>query len=165
MKIIGLISDTHIPSRAKAIPIKVFEVFKDASLIIHAGDLIQLNVIDELERLAPVVAVQGNMDLPEVKAKLPTMNTVQVDNYKIGVVHSLGIIGANGKMQKEAEMHKLNVLVFGHLHRPSVKYENSVLLINPGSPTNPMLPFITKPAVGVLRISEGKILPEIVQVE
>lgn len=112
--------------------------------------------------MAPVVAVQGNMDSPEVRARLPTINTVQVGNWKIGVVHSLGMIGA--KMQKKAKMHKLNVLVFGHLHRPSIKHRNSVLLINPGSPTNPMLPFITKPTVGLLRISEAKILPEIVQV-
>lgn len=164
MKVVGLIADTHIPSRAKAIPLKVFEIFRDASLIIHAGDLTKLNVIDELEHLAPVVAVQGNMDSQEVKAKLPTINTVQVDNFKISVVHSLGMIGAKGKMQKEAEMHKLDVLVFGHLHRPSIRYENSVLLINPGSPTNPMLPFITKPTVGLLGISDGKILPEIFEV-
>ncbi len=164
MKVVGLIADTHIPSRAKAIPLKVFEIFRDASLIIHAGDLTKLNVIDELEHLAPVVAVQGNMDSQEVKAKLPTINTVQVDNFKISVVHSLGMIGVRGKMQKEAELRKLNVLVFGHLHRPSIRYENSVLLINPGSPTNPMLPFITKPTVGLLGISDGKILPEIFEV-
>lgn len=165
MKIIGLISDTHIPSRASAIPARVFEVFRDASLIIHAGDLTQLSVTDELERLAPVVAVRGNMDSTEVKAKLPAANTVQVDNHKIGVVHNLGILRAKGKTLNEAESNKLSVLVFGHVHLPSIKRENNVLLINPGSPTSPMLPFITKPTVGLLKISKGKIEPEIARIE
>jgi len=164
MRIIGVISDTHIPSRARNLPPRVFEIFRDASLIIHAGDLTQLSVIDELQRLARVVAVRGNMDSPEVKVKLPATNTVQVDKFKIGVIHSLGIVGASGKIQNEAKMYKLNVLVFGHLHSPSIKWENSLLLINPGSPTSPMLPFITKPTVGLLKISDGKIEPEIAHV-
>jgi len=134
LKIVGLISDTHIPAKAKAVPQKVFEVFKDAARIIHAGDLTQLSVIQELECLAPVVAVQGNMDVPEVKAKLPIKNMVQVDNFKIGVVHSLGILRAKQKMQDMAERNKLNVLVYGHVHSPSIRWENDLLLINLGSP-------------------------------
>jgi len=165
LKIVGLISDTHIPSRAKAIPGKVFEVFKDASVIIHAGDLTQLSVVRELNRLAPVVAVHGNMDAPEVKAELPTMNTVQVEKCKIGVVHSLGIFNAREKLKKVAENNELNVLVHGHLHSPSIKWENNLLLINPGSPTSPMLPFITKPTIALLKISNWQIEPEIVRIE
>jgi putative phosphoesterase len=165
LKKIGLISDTHIPSRAKAIPQKVFEIFTDASLIIHAGDLTELNVIHQLERLAPVIAVQGNMDTPEVKAKLPTINYAQVDHYKIGVVHSLGSFGTSRKMKKTAQTEKLNVLVSGHLHMPSITWENNTLLINPGSPTNPILPFLTKPTVATLKISPDHIEPEIIQIK
>ena len=65
-KIIGLISDTHIPKRAMCIPQRVFEIFKNVDFIIHAGDLVELTVIDELEQIAPVLAVHGNMDGPEV---------------------------------------------------------------------------------------------------
>lgn len=165
MKIIGLISDTHIPSRAKVMPSRVFEIFRNASLIIHAGDLTQLSVMDELEQLAPVVAVRGNMDSPEVKARLPVTNAAKVDNCRIGVVHSLGLFGSIRKMPNEAQTAKFNALVFGHTHSPTIKRENGVLLINPGSPTNPMLPFITKPTVGLLKIFEGKIEPEIVQID
>ncbi len=63
-KIVGLISDTHVPVRARAIPKKVFAVFQNADFIVHAGDLVELAVIDELEQLAPVLAVHGNMDGP-----------------------------------------------------------------------------------------------------
>jgi len=165
LKIVGLISDTHIPARAQAIPPKVFEVFNGASLIIHAGDLTRLSVIRELERLAPVVAVQGNMDAPEVKAVLPTMNFVQVGNCKIGVIHSLGIFSKRQMMERVAERDKLNVLVSGHLHSSSIKWESNLLLINPGSPTSPMLPFLTKPTVALLKVFTDQIKPEIVRIE
>lgn len=163
MKKIGLISDTHIPSRARAIPQRVFDIFTDVSLIIHAGDLTELTVIHELERLAPVIAVQGNMDTPQVKAKLPTINYTQVDNYKIGIVHSLGSFGTPQQMKKIALGEKLNVLVSGHLHMPSITWEDNVLLINPGSPTNPILPFLTKSTVAMLKISDH-IEPEIIRI-
>ena len=60
--LIGLISDTHIPDRAKVLPQKVIEAFNDVELILHAGDLTSPRVIEELEDIAPVMAVQGNMD-------------------------------------------------------------------------------------------------------
>ena len=70
-KIIGLISDTHVPKRAIKVPQKVFEVLNDADFIIHAGDLVELSVIDELEEIAPVLAVHGNMDDQEASGALP----------------------------------------------------------------------------------------------
>lgn len=61
-KNIGLISDTHVPARAREIPKEVFVVFENVDFIVHAGDLVDLSVIDELEQLAPVLAVHGNME-------------------------------------------------------------------------------------------------------
>ena len=86
-KIVGLISDTHIPTRAKCIPEKVFKIFENADFIIHAGDLVELAVVDELEQLAPVLAVHGNMDGPEVSGALPKLNSLKVSDWKIGVMH------------------------------------------------------------------------------
>jgi putative phosphoesterase len=77
-KTIGLISDTHIPSRAKGIPKEVFTTFAAVDFIIHAGDLVQLSVIDELEQIAPVLAVSGNMDGPEVSGILPQINSLKI---------------------------------------------------------------------------------------
>ena len=62
VKTIGLISDTHIPKRAMCVPKRVFEIFENVDYIIHAGDLVELSVVDELEQIAPVLAVHGNMD-------------------------------------------------------------------------------------------------------
>lgn len=164
LKHVGLISDTHIPARAKAVPKKVFEVFNGVSLILHAGDLTQLSVVDELEQLAPVVAVCGNMDRYEVREKLPRMNSVEVYKWKIGVIHNPGIFMGMKRMKTIARENGFSVLVFGHTHRPTLKQEEGVLFINPGSPTNPLPPFLTKSTVALLRITREKIEPEIIEI-
>ena len=164
MKFVGLISDTHIPSRAKAIPNEVFEVFNEVNLILHAGDLTQLSVIDELQQLAPVVAVSGNMDRGEVRKRLPKMNSVKVYNWKIGVIHDPGIFSGTRRMKNIAKRNNLDILVFGHTHRPSLRQVEEALFINPGSPTDPLPPFITKPAVALLKITKEKTEPEIIKI-
>ena len=164
MHIVGLISDTHIPSKARAIPPKVFEVFHEAMLIVHAGDFTQFSVLKDLEQLAPVVAVSGNMDEPIVQEKLPKMNSVDIDRWRIGVTHNLGAFSNMKKMRRIAEQNNFHVLVFGHTHRSFVKREGNIWFINPGSPTNPMPPFIVKPTICLLKVSGDKIEPEIVQI-
>lgn len=161
-KIIGLISDTHVPTRAREIPRKVFEVFEKVDYIIHAGDLVDLMVLDKLEQITPVLAVYGNMDGPEVRGKLPKINSVKVFNWKIGVVHDPGTLFGIGKMREIAKQNGFHVLVYGHTHHPNIRWEGEVLFVNPGSPTNPIPPFITKPTVGLLMVSKEKISSEIV---
>ena len=165
MKVVGLISDTHIPTKAKRLPLKVFEVFKNADFIIHAGDLVQLEVLSELEQLAPVLAVHGNMDRKDIREKLPKMNTLKTYDWIIGVMHDPGTLFGKSKMLKIAEENNFKVLVYGHTHHSSIRWEDKLLFINPGSPTNPLPPFITKPTVGVLRITREKIEPEIILLE
>lgn len=163
-KTVGLIADTHVPVRAREIPRRVFEVFEEASFIIHAGDLVNLSVIDELEKLAPVLAVYGNMDGPEIRGKLPKLNTVKISGWKIGVMHNPGALFGIRKMREIAKQKGFDVFVYGHTHNPSIKWEGKTLYINPGSPTNPLPPFITKPTVGLLRITRDKIMPEITSI-
>jgi len=164
LKLVCLISDTHIPAKAKAVPKKIFEVFDGASFILHAGDLTQLSVVDELEQLAPVVAVCGNMDGYEVKEKLPRMNSVKVYKWKIGVIHNPGIFWGTKRMKTIAKRNNLDALIFGHTHRPSFKREEGIVFVNPGSPTNPLPPFLTKPTVALLRITKEKIEPGIIEI-
>lgn len=162
---VGLISDTHVPGRAREIPRKVFEVFEGVDFIVHAGDLVQLYVIDELERLAPVLAVYGNMDGPEVRAGLPRMNSFKVFDWKIGVIHDPGVLFGVRKMREIAEKEGFDVLVYGHTHRPSIRWDGKRLFINPGSPTNPLPPLITKPSIALLRVTREKIVPEIIRIK
>src|SRR2546423_13788832 len=83
---IGVISDTHIP-HFKKLPQAIWEHFAGVELVIHAGDLSILSVLNELETIAPVVAVQGNVEYGEVVLKLPIKREVVVGHCRIGIVH------------------------------------------------------------------------------
>jgi putative phosphoesterase len=163
-KTVGLISDTHIPVRARCIPKMVFKVFENVDFIVHAGDLVKLAVIDELEQLAPVLAVHGNMDGPEVSGALPKLNSLKISDWKIGVMHDPSTLFGMGKMREIAKRNGFNVFVYGHTHNSSIKWEGKTLYINPGSPTNPASSFINKPSVALLRVTKEAIVPEIIHI-
>ena len=163
-KTVGLISDTHIPVRARCIPKMVFKVFENVDFIVHAGDLVELAVIDELEQLAPILAVHGNMDGPEVSGALPKLNSLKISDWKIGVMHDPSTLFGMGKMREIAKRNGFNVFVYGHTHNSNIKWEGKTLYINPGSPTNPIPSFINRPSVALLKITREAITPEIIQI-
>jgi len=165
MKKVGLISDTHIPTRASEIPSRIFEVFQNVDFIIHAGDLVEWRVIDELERLAPVCAVYGNMDGIDIREGLPELNELRIYDWRLGVTHDPGVLFGVGTMREIAKEHNYDVLVHGHTHRSNIRWENRRLFINPGSPTNPIPPFIIKPTIAILKLTREKIQPEIIPLE
>lgn len=106
-KKVGLISDSHIPTRAKEIPLKVLKIFKNVDFIIHAGDLVELKVIDDLEQLAPVLAVHGNVDESHIRETLPEMSMLKVYDWKIGVTHDPGTLFGRKPMSEIAEEKNL----------------------------------------------------------
>ncbi len=161
-KSIGLISDTHIPKRAICIPQRVFEIFKNVDFIIHAGDLVELTVIDELEQIAPVLAVHGNMDGPEVGIGLPKLDSLKIFEWKIGVMHDPDIVHGTNEMELIAKQYGFNVFVYGHTHSSRIKWEGKILYINPGSPTDPAS-LVNKPSVGLLKITKENISPQIIE--
>ncbi|MEM2925277.1 MAG: metallophosphoesterase family protein [Methanocellales archaeon] len=163
-KVIGLISDTHIPARSKKIPERVIELFKDVDLILHAGDLVDMEVIRELEAIAPVVAVYGNMDPVSVRSNLLEIDSVKCLNWSIGLIHNPGtLIGLHGAMRIARE-NGFNVLIFGHTHRPCIEWRENVLFVNPGSPTIPLPPIVVKPTIGKLILTRDKIEPSIIKI-
>jgi uncharacterized protein len=163
-KLVGLISDTHIPSKARNIPETVFKVFENVDYIIHAGDLVDLAIIDELEQFAPVLAVHGNMDSPQVSGAFPEINSMKIMDWRIGVIHDAGVYNGVTKLREIAKQNFFNVLVYGHTHTSSINWESKTLFINPGSPTAPEPPFLCKPSVALLKITRESVTPEIVEI-
>ena len=131
---IGIISDTHIP-HFKRVPEVVWQHFAGVELIIHAGDLSILSVIDELETIAPVVAVQGNIEEDEVRLKLPIKSEIVVGHCRIGIVHILGEAHNRARVARQ-EFPSARVVVFGHSHIPWNEEVYGQLLFNPGSATD-----------------------------
>jgi putative phosphoesterase len=160
-KTVGLISDTHVPKRARCIPEKVFEIFENTDYIIHAGDIVELAVIDELEKIAPVLAVRGNMDGIEVAGALPRLNSMKIFDWKIGVIHDQNILYGFNKMNETAQANGFNVFVYGHTHVADIRWEDKILFINPGSPTDPPSSMV-KPSVALLKITNETIIPQII---
>lgn len=159
--LIGLISDTHIPDRARAIPEKVLTSFKDVDLIIHAGDLTTTRVIDELEEIAPVIAIQGNMDRI-AGLKLPNAKIIEAEGVKIGVAH--GEVYPRGDTQQLlylARQLDVNILVSGHSHQPKIEQVEDVLLLNPGSP---IVPRLADRTVMLLEINDKNVDVEIIKI-
>ncbi len=134
---IGVLADTHIPSKAKELPEFLIDKFKDVDHIIHAGDIVSLDVIRQLETLAPVTAVAGNVDPPELKKLLGENKTVSFGRFCIGVFHGHGSKG--NTLERAISCFKdrsIDCIIFGHSHMPYCAYHDQVLLFNPGSPTN-----------------------------
>ena len=159
--LIGLISDTHIPDRAKEIPEKVITTFKDVDLILHAGDLTSTQVIDELEKIAPTIAIQGNMDRV-AGIKLPNAKVIEVEGLKIGLIH--GEVYPREDTQQLLYLAKqlnANILVSGHSHQPKIEQIEDILLLNPGSPVVPRLADRT---VMLLKINNNDVDVEVVKI-
>jgi uncharacterized protein len=131
---VGVISDTHIP-HFKRIPEAVWEHFAGVEQIIHAGDLSDLSVLVELETIAPVVAVQGNIEQEEVVLKLPIKREIVIGQCRIGIVHILGDARSHAKVAR-LEFPTARCVVFGHSHIPWNEEHDGQLLFNPGSATD-----------------------------
>jgi uncharacterized protein len=132
-----LIADTHVPKRARDLPAQVWDEVARADVVVHAGDWIAPELVDELTaRSDRLVGCWGNNDGPEVRSRLPERADVTLAGLRLTVVHETGAAGG-----REARMARLypdtDVLVFGHSHIPWDSTTSTGLrLLNPGSPTD-----------------------------
>jgi putative phosphoesterase len=135
---LAIVSDTHLPRGARCIPEACLERLRGADLVVHAGDLVALEVLEALRALGPpVAAVHGNVDAPEVRALLPAARLVQAEGARIAVVHDAG--PAAGRLARlRRRFPDADAVVFGHSHRPLHERDpaGGFQIFNPGSPTD-----------------------------
>jgi len=133
---IGVLADTHIPSRSKQLPEALLRAFDGVDLILHAGDILTPEVLTSLGAMAPTVAVAGNNDPQDLALALGTQKELLLNGYRIGLTH--GHIG-EGKSTVEralSHFHGADCVVFGHSHLPYCAWHSDTLAFNPGSPTD-----------------------------
>ena len=125
-----------MPGRNRALPDACVERLKQADAILHAGDLMELEVLEALQALGPpVYAVRGNVDGWELQARLPQLRTVELEGVRIGMVHDAG--PATGRLLRmRRRFPDAHAVVFGHSHIPLHEEQDGFQIFNPGSPTD-----------------------------
>jgi uncharacterized protein len=152
-----VIADTHIPRRARTLPEGLIPDLERADLVLHAGDLMDPALLDELAAYAPVRAVRGNLDPPDLN--LPESLEFEFGGVRMAMIHDSG-----RKQGRRTRLRRrfpdARVIVFGHSHIPFLDVEDDLMLLNPGSPTDRRRqPHHT---FALLRAEERKVSAEIV---
>ena len=145
---VGVISDTHGLLRPE-----VFDVFTKVDHILHAGDVGEPQILIELEAIAPVTAVYGNVDGAELRARLPQVAEVELDGFAIMVTH-----GDQFGHPTPAKLHeafpRAEIIVYGHTHKPLLELvDRTVTVMNPGGAGHAR--FNLKPSVGIMELEPG----------
>ena len=170
---IGLISDTHVPEAGEQLPGEVFDLLAEVDMVMHGGDMHIIDVLDWLERIAPVIGARGNGDgdgfrppFPDDDPRVKHAHTIDLEGVRIGLVHGFPLAVDTPWISQEALMDRsfggpVDVIVFGDTHIAHIeRTPGGVLLVNPGSPALPRN--IREPgSVGVLTLLNGEAAAEI----
>jgi putative phosphoesterase len=133
---IAIIADTHMPRRARELPVECVEIIEKSDLAVHAGDVSTAEILEAIRAIGPpVVAVRGNVDSEELRRLLPEREVVEPAGVRIGVIHDAGPAkGRLGRMRRE--FPDADAVVFGHSHIPWLETDGRFQIFNPGSPTD-----------------------------
>ena len=132
-----IMSDTHLPSRARVLPAQVWGEVDAADVVFHAGDWVTPLLLDQLEeRSSRLVGVYGNNDGPELRERLPEVARITLDGLRIAMIHETGDKSGR-ELRADRAFPDTDLLIFGHSHIP---WDNTspggLRLLNPGSPTD-----------------------------
>lgn len=163
MKIVVL-SDTHIPDRAKSLPEAVLKEIKTADMVIHAGDMAEPSVLQQLQSLCPnVKAVAGNMDPHSLKKQLKEKEIIKAGKYTIGLAHGFGPSQQLIELMLQTFLNdKVDIIIFGHSHQTMNEKKGDILFFNPGSPTDTV--FAAYNSYGVIELSDSGITAKIIKI-
>jgi uncharacterized protein len=161
--VIAVISDTHLPRGRRRLPDPCVERIRAADLLLHAGDVSAPEVLDEIEALGPPVhAVQGNVDAPPLRLRLPEELTIDADGARIAMVHDAG--PAKRRLERmRARFPDADAVVFGHSHIPLHEERDGFQIFNPGSPTDRR----RQPGhtMGIATVEDGRVAFELVALD
>jgi uncharacterized protein len=158
---IALIADTHMPRGARRLPQACVDNLAAADAIIHAGDFTGPEALDEIEAIGPpLIAVHGNVDVPEIRAELPERLVFEAEDARIGIVHDAG--PKRGRLERlRAQFPDAGAVVFGHSHLPLHERDGDFQIFNPGSPTERRrAPVHT---MGLAEVESGRIAMRLVE--
>jgi len=145
---LGVISDTHGLLR-----VEVLEVFEGVDHILHGGDVGKWDVMVELQALAPVTAVYGNVDEFEIRSKLPQVAEIELEGFRIVVTHG-DQLGSPTPAKLHEAFPDAEIIVYGHTHKPLLELvDKTVTVMNPGGAGAPR--FGLRPSVGILELEPG----------
>ena len=160
---VGLITDTHIPDIEKELPRQVFDIFRGVDLILHAGDIYSVSVLDELERIAPVKAALGDDDLFTLlrDERVESKHVLDLEGRIVWLVHEKPRVARPSSRLME---RLPDVMVHGHTHWALVRRDEDVLFVGSGSPT--FLGYRRGPGtVAVMELGPGGVEAEIVRLD
>ena len=173
---VGLLSDTHIPEAEKELPPELMEAFRGVDLILHAGDIYIPSVLDDLERIAPVLAARGDDDYIDTlkDERVKEKHILKLEGQTLWLVHerpyapmSSSWLPSWWQSRTSPEQNKYgkpDIIVFGHEHRTVVQHVGDTLFVSPGSPT-----FLNYRhglgTVGILNINSGEADVRIIQLQ
>lgn len=149
---VGVISDTHGLLRPQAT-----EALKGSDLIVHAGDVGDAQILEQLRSIAPTFAVRGNVDTAAWANVLPMTEVVEAGPLQLYVLHDIATLDLDPRAAGFA------AVIFGHSHRPSAESRHGVLFLNPGSagPRRFTLPI----SVAKLRVESDRLVHEMIELQ
>jgi uncharacterized protein len=148
--LVGVLSDTHGLLRPQ-----VPELLAGVAHILHAGDVGDIHILDRLREIAPVTAIRGNIDTVGPCAELPATEAIELDGHFLYMLHAID------DLDLDPAAAKIQVVVYGHSHKPSITHRKDVLYLNPGSvgPRRFSLPV----TLALLHLEPGEVRAEIVE--
>ena len=160
---LAIVSDTHLPRGRRELPAACVERLAAADAILHAGDLMELAVLERLEALGPPVhAVRGNVDSAELQARLPAARVVAAGGARIAMLHDAG--PAAGRLERmRRRFPEADVVVFGHSHIPLHEQREGFAIFNPGSPTERRRS--PRHTMGMATVREGRVELELIELD
>jgi putative phosphoesterase len=165
---IGLIADTHMPGSLVDLWPQAYSAFTDVDMILHAGDLHTLDVVDELGKLAPIYVARGNGDMDIEDVRLRNHWLLEIEGISIGMIHRLPspVRKSSDHILRYVTKHfgrVPQVLIYGHTHLEGLHRVAEMLCVNPGSPTLPQNQSLRLGTIGFLDIANGRVTASVHQ--